>query len=98
MGNLRTFSQQEFMCKNQSCGTKYRRLPLSGRCNECGKELKLTVTQGGIEKYLQRSLELSKQFDLGSYTTQRMKLIDEFVKSLTDNPRKKQKKITDFYL
>ncbi len=98
MGNLRTFSQQKFMCKNMACGKKYRRIPLSGRCNECGKELKLTVTQGGIEKYLQRSLELSKKYNLGSYTSQRIQLMDEYVKSLTDNPKIKQKKLTDFYL
>ncbi len=97
MGNLRAFSQQEFMCRNISCGEKYRRIPLSGKCNICGGDLKLTVTQGAIEKYLQRSLELTKQYNLGLYTTQRMELIDEYVKSLTDNPKVKQVKITSFF-
>ncbi|MBN2155071.1 MAG: DNA polymerase II large subunit [Candidatus Lokiarchaeota archaeon] len=97
MGNLRTFSQQEFLCKNASCGTKYRRIPLSGKCNECGGELKLTVTQGGIEKYLQRSLDLCKKYDLSLYTKQRFQLMDEYVKSLTDNPKLKQVKITNFF-
>jgi DNA polymerase II large subunit len=97
MGNLRTFSQQEFLCKNHSCGKKYRRIPLSGKCKECGGELKLTVTQGGIEKYLQRSLDLSEKYDLGVYTTQRMHLMNEYVKSLTDNPKVKQVKITSFF-
>jgi DNA polymerase II large subunit len=97
MGNLRTFAQQEFMCKSHSCGEKYRRIPLSGKCKECGGDLKLTVTQGSIEKYLQRTLSLSKQYDLGSYTTQRIQLMDEYIKSLTDNPKVKQVKITSFF-
>jgi len=97
MGNLRTFAQQEFLCRNNSCGEKYRRIPLSGKCRECGGELKLTVTQGGIEKFLHQSLELSKKYDLGPYTTQRIQLMDEYVKSLTDNPKVKQVKITSFF-
>ncbi|MHA1453973.1 MAG: DNA polymerase II large subunit, partial [Promethearchaeota archaeon] len=97
MGNLRTFGQQEFLCRKNSCGEKYRRIPLSGRCKKCGGELKLTVTQGGIQKYLKRSMDLSREYDLGSYTIQRMQLMDEYVKSLTDNPKVKQVKITSFF-
>jgi DNA polymerase II large subunit len=97
MGNLRAFAQQEFLCKNNSCGEKFRRVPLSGKCTKCGGPLKLTVTQGSIEKYLPRALALSEEYDLGAYTTQRMKLMDEYVKSLTDNPKIKQVKITSFF-
>jgi len=36
-GNLRAFSKQKFRCA--SCNTKYRRVPLSGRCENCGEDL-----------------------------------------------------------
>jgi DNA polymerase II large subunit len=54
-GNLRSFSQQNFRCLD--CKLKYRRVPLSGKCNACGGKLLLTVAKGGITKYLQHSLD-----------------------------------------
>ncbi|MCP4763903.1 MAG: hypothetical protein GY870_19180 [archaeon] len=94
MGNLRSYSTQGFRCV---CGTKYRRMPLSGKCNNCGKELIKTVSKGGIIKYLPKALNLCDRYDLGHYTHQRFELIDEYVKSLTDNPKVKQVKITSFF-
>ncbi|MHA1729179.1 MAG: DNA polymerase II large subunit [Promethearchaeota archaeon] len=94
-GNLRKFSQQEFRCP--SCSEKYRRVPLSGKCNKCGGKLLLTVTKGGIAKYLDKSLEISEDYNLGDYTTQRIKLMKEYVTSLTDNPKVKQIKITSYF-
>ena len=40
-GNIRTFAGQQFRC--DECNTKYRRVPLSGRCQKCGGKLLLTV-------------------------------------------------------
>jgi DNA polymerase II large subunit len=94
-GNMRKFSQQGFRCTK--CQKKYRRIPLSGKCNSCGGPIILTVTRGGIVKYLKKSLEISNQFNLGNYTIQRIELIGEYVKSLTDNPKIKQVKITSFF-
>lgn len=94
-GNMRKFSQQGFRCTK--CQTKYRRIPLSGKCNSCGGPVILTVTRGGIVKYLKISLEISNKYNLGNYTTQRIELIEEYVKSLTDNPKIKQVKITSFF-
>ncbi|MHA1819245.1 MAG: DNA polymerase II large subunit [Promethearchaeota archaeon] len=95
MGNLRKFSQQGFRCPK--CNAKYRRVPIMGKCTKCGNPLLQTVTKGGIIKYLSKSLEISKTFDLGHYTTQRMELIAEYVKSLTDNPKVKQVRLTSFF-
>ncbi|MBS3760293.1 MAG: DNA polymerase II large subunit, partial [Halodesulfurarchaeum sp.] len=40
IGNLRAFTRQEVRCL--SCGTKYRRVPLSGTCRNCGGDVNLT--------------------------------------------------------
>ncbi|MHA1734163.1 MAG: DNA polymerase II large subunit [Promethearchaeota archaeon] len=95
MGNLRAFSTQTFRCVK--CNEKFRRPPLSGKCTRCGGNLLMTVTQGGITKYLPIALEMTKKFHLGSYTKQRMELAAEIVTSLTDNPRVKQKTLADFF-
>jgi len=95
LGNLKTFATQNFRCT--SCQQKYRRPTLTGKCYKCGGNLILTVSKGNIIKYLNKALKLIQQFELGNYTTQRMKLIEEYVQSLTDNPKIKQKTIMDFY-
>ncbi|MHA1985863.1 MAG: DNA polymerase II large subunit [Promethearchaeota archaeon] len=97
IGNLRRFSVQEFRCGK--CNAKYRRPPLSnaGKCLSCGNKLLLTVNPGGIAKYIPRALKLCKDFNLDEYTIQRMELIEEYVESLTDNPKIKQHKLVDFF-
>jgi DNA polymerase II large subunit len=95
LGNLRSFSTQKFRCIK--CGDKYRRIPLSGKCNSCNGKLLMTVTAGGIKKYLPKALRLVNEFDLGAYTQQRYELIQTYVESLTNNPRIKQKTIASFF-
>ncbi|TFF99069.1 MAG: DNA polymerase II large subunit [Promethearchaeota archaeon] len=97
LGNLRKFGQQEFRCVK--CNTKFRRPPISngGKCPKCGNNVILTVNKGGIEKYIPRALKLCKDFELDSYTVQRMELIKQYVSSLTNNPRVKQQKLSDFF-
>jgi DNA polymerase II large subunit len=97
LGNLRKFSVQEFRCVK--CNSKYRRPPLSsaGKCPKCGNNIILTVNRGGIEKYIPRALKLCKNFNLDQYTVQRMELIEEYVESLTNNPKIKQYKLGDFF-
>jgi DNA polymerase II large subunit len=97
LGNLRKFSVQEFRCVK--CNTKYRRPPISnnGKCPKCNNNIILTVNRGGIEKYIPRAIKLCEEFKLDSYTVQRMKLIGEYVTSLTNNPRIKQQKLSDFF-
>ena len=97
LGNLRKFSVQKFRCVK--CNSKYRRPPLSsvGKCPKCGNKIILTVNRGGIEKYIPRALKLCKNYNLDEYTVQRMELIEEYVESLTNNPKIKQHKLADFF-
>jgi DNA polymerase II large subunit len=97
LGNLRKFAVQEFRCVK--CNTKYRRPPISnnGKCPKCNNKVILTVNRGGIEKYIPRALKLCSEFNLDSYTQQRMTLIEEYVTSLTNNPKIKQQKLSDFF-
>jgi len=97
LGNLRKFSVQEFRCGK--CNVKYKRPPLSnaGKCPSCGNKILLTVNRGGISKYIPRAIKLCKEFNLDEYTIQRMELIEEYVESLTDNPKIKQHKLADFF-
>ncbi|MHA1438320.1 MAG: DNA polymerase II large subunit [Promethearchaeota archaeon] len=97
LGNLRKFAIQEFRCVK--CNEKFRRPPISngGKCPKCSNKVILTVNRGGIEKYIPRAIKLCKDFKLDDYTIQRMELIEEYVKSLTNNPKIKQQKLSDFF-
>ncbi|MFX1238991.1 MAG: DNA polymerase II large subunit, partial [Promethearchaeota archaeon] len=96
-GNLRKFSVQSFRCIK--CNSKFRRPPISNgdKCPRCGNKIILTVNRGGIEKYIQRAINLCNQFKLDDYTLQKMELINEYVQSLTNNPKIKQQKLSDFF-
>jgi DNA polymerase II large subunit len=97
LGNLRKFALQTFRCVK--CNKKYTRPPLSnaGKCTKCGNKIILTVNRGGIEKYIPRAIRLCKTFNLDNYTIQRMELIEEYVESLTNNPKIKQQKLSNFF-
>jgi len=97
MGNLRKYALQTFRCVK--CNEKFRRPPLSnaGKCPKCGGNVILTVNRGGIEKYIPKALKLSRDFNLDEYTIQRMELIKEYVESLTNNPKIKQQKLSNFF-
>lgn len=75
IGNLHSFSRQRFRCS--TCNAKYRRVPLSGKCMRDGGKLLLTISKGGIEKYLVTATTLAERYDLDLYTKQRLKLIKE---------------------
>lgn len=81
-GNLRAFTSQTFRCKN--CNTKYRRVPLSGRCRKCGGALILTVFKGGIEKYLKMAEDIVEKYGLGNYYHQRLMLIKDEISTLLE--------------
>ncbi len=62
-GNFRGFFSQEVRCTK--CNTKYRRVPLSGKCQRCGQSsLTLTVHRGGIVKYMEETRKLMLNFTL----------------------------------
>jgi DNA polymerase II large subunit len=62
-GNYRGFFSQEVRCTK--CNSKYRRVPLSGKCQRCGnKSLTLTIHKGGIVKYMEETRKLMTNFKL----------------------------------
>jgi DNA polymerase II large subunit len=81
MGNLKSYATQKFRCK--SCGTSYRRPPLTGRCTSvkgrpapCGGELQPTVYEGAVRKYLGLSQRLASTAGVTPYLRQRIQLLD----------------------
>lgn len=95
-GNLRAYGEQKFRCVD--CNEKYRRIPLSGKCNKCGGKLLLTVNQGGIKKYLEISKQIAEKYGLGDYLKQRLILLEKDLALIfkEDEELKKQKSLADF--
>ncbi len=93
-GNLRAFSTQGFRCKK--CNKKFRRIPLKGKCPECGGTLTLTVYRGGIEKYLEAAEHLIRKYDLPPYYSQRLGMVREEIESLFEGDKPKQASLKDF--
>lgn len=93
-GNLRSFSKQIFRCV--SCNSKYRRVPLSGKCRRCGGKLVLTISKGGIEKYLKISQELTERYQLPAYLKQRLVLLESDISSVFGDEDKKQFSLAEF--
>jgi DNA polymerase II large subunit len=88
LGNLRAFSRQETRCP--ACSIKYRRVPLSGVCRECGGKVHLTVHQKSISKYLKAAMSMAEEFKCREYTKQRLNLIEKSLKSIFENDKNKQ--------
>ena len=93
-GNLRAFSTQGFRCK--SCGRKFRRLPLRGRCPSCMGQLSLTVYRGSIEKYLEAAQNLVQKYGLPKYYSQRISLLKEEIMALFESKKERQISLADF--
>ena len=96
MGNLKAFSKQKVRCP--SCNAKYRRMPLAGRCLQCGNlKLTLTVHEGSVRKYLNISKEIADRYNIDAYTKQRILLLESAVESLFNNDKVKKAKLSDFF-
>ncbi len=93
-GNLRAFTTQNFRCK--SCNKRFRRLPLNGKCPDCGGTVTLTVYRGGIEKYLRPAHQLIQKYDLSDYYAQRLFLVEEEIRSLFEGNKPRQISLADF--
>jgi len=94
IGNLRAFSRQETRCLD--CGEKYRRMPLTGDCRECGGRVNLTVHEGSVSKYVDTAIEVADRFDCRPYTKQRLKVLDQSLESVFEDDTNKQSGIADF--
>jgi DNA polymerase II large subunit len=93
-GNIRTFAAQSFRCIN--CNAIFRRVPLRGSCTKCGGKLVLTVSKGGVEKYLSVSMRLAERYSVSEYTKQRLMLIERDIKSTFESDAVKQMRLADF--
>lgn len=93
-GNIRTFAAQSFRCIN--CNSIHRRVPINGVCARCGNKLVLTVSRGGVEKYMQVSLKLADKYGVSDYTKQRLMLINRDIKSTFESDAAKQMSLADF--
>ena len=79
-GNFRKFFSQEFRCIE--CNTKFRRIPLSGRCTKCGSDrIKLTIYPRSIVKYLKETIYVSENFKLPEYLQKRIELLIDTINS-----------------
>jgi len=94
IGNTRAFARQEFRCSK--CNTKYRRIPLVGKCTKCGEEkLILTIAQGSVRKYMIIAKELIAKHNLSNYLKQRIELIEKEIESVFATETK-QKSLLQF--
>ena len=93
-GNLRAFSTQSFRCK--LCNKRFRRIPLKGKCPECGGPLSLTVYRGGIEKYLDVARQVVEKYGLPKYYLHRLALVEEEINTLFEGKKPRQISLVDF--
>jgi len=94
IGNLRAFSRQDVRCLD--CGEKYRRMPLTGECRECGGRVNLTVHEGSVSKYIDTGLEVAEEFGCREYTVQRLEILDRRIERIFEDDTNKQSGIADF--
>ncbi|WP_318567945.1 DNA polymerase II large subunit [Salinigranum marinum] len=94
IGNLRAFSRQETRCLD--CGAKYRRVPLTGECRECGGRVNLTVHRGSVNKYMETAIRVADEYDCRDYTKQRLEVLEKSLESVFENDKNKQSGIADF--
>ncbi len=88
IGNLHSFSKQNFRCT--TCNAKYRRIPLKGKCQKCNGKLTLTISKGGIVKYLDMAINLSYKYNVADYIKQRLELIKNEIQSIFGDDEKQQ--------
>ncbi|MFW6141530.1 MAG: DNA polymerase II large subunit [Candidatus Saliniplasma sp.] len=93
IGNLNKFCVQETRCT--SCNRKYRRPPLSGKC-QCEGNLTLTVHEGSVKKYLRTTIEMTERFDLPPYLKQRIEQLELQINSLFDNDKVSTPSLDEF--
>jgi DNA polymerase II large subunit len=94
MGNMRSYSSQTFRCTN--CGEKFRRMPLVGKCTECGNKLTQTVTRGAVEKYLGIATGFCQEYKINEYLKSRVESISTELKLIFQEEKKVQSSLTEF--
>ena len=97
-GNLRAFAKQGVYCG--ACRTKYRRIPLSGKCQnlKCPKpeSLRLNVNAASVFKYLEIAQELIDKYKLRPYIQDRLDRLKLGIYGLFPADDEKQLDLSDF--
>jgi DNA polymerase II large subunit len=94
IGNMRSYSSQTFRCT--TCGAKFRRMPLMGKCIECGSALIQTVTRGAVEKYLGIAIDMCRQYKINDYLRSRVESIALELKLIFKEEKKIQSSMMEF--
>lgn len=94
-GNLRKFSMQRFRCVG--CNAKYRRVPLVGKCTKCGGKIIFTISEGSILKYMQKSLDLAKEYKVSDYLLESLELTEMYIHSIFGRETEKQENINKWF-
>ena len=95
MGNSRAFSKQKVRCTK--CNSKYRRIPLTGKCTKCGGNLILSVSKGSVQKYLGISQDLVNRYPVSPYLKQRLEIQEFGINSLFESDKSKQSSLDLFF-
>lgn len=94
IGNMRSYSSQTFRCT--TCGAKFRRMPLMGKCIDCGCALIQTVTRGAVEKYLGIATDMCKQYEINDYLRSRIESIALELKLIFKEEKRTQSSMMEF--
>ena len=94
-GNLRKFSQQGFRCVN--CNSKYRRVPLIGKCKKCGGRIIFTISEGSILKYMQPALDLARKYGVSAYILESLELTEMYIHSIFGKDKEKQEALGKWF-
>lgn len=94
-GNLRKFSMQVFRCVN--CNAKFRRPPLSGKCNNCGGRIIFTISEGSILKYMQPALELARTYNASPYLLESLELTEMYIQSIFGKEKERQEALNKWF-
>ena len=94
-GNLRKFSMQVFRCVQ--CNSKYRRPPLAGKCTKCGGKIIFTISEGSILKYMQKALDLAREYNVSAYLLESLELTEGYIQSIFGKEKEKQETIGKWF-
>jgi DNA polymerase II large subunit len=94
IGNMRSYSSQTFRCT--ACGAKFRRMPIMGKCIDCGSMLIQTVTRGAVEKYLDIATSMCKQYKINDYLRSRIESIAMELKLIFKEEKRTQSSLMEF--
>jgi DNA polymerase II large subunit len=94
-GNLRKFSMQGFRCV--TCNAKYRRPPLVGKCTKCGGKIIFTISEGSIIKYMEKSLNLAREYNVSPYLLESLELVEMYIHSVFGKEKEKQETIGKWF-